>query len=1103
MAESIKSSEIYEPKILADLINQLEHAQKSMKDLNVQTKATATSLKTVLQGTKITDSNSINQANASLKESERLTRLKIQTDRESVKLEQDLSRLRQVKAREDKANNVATAQGVNAYKQQSAVLTQLKNKYKDLAVQNKDNTREARNLLREITQLDRKLKQVDATVGNHQRSVGKYSNALNKLKGMASGLIGVFALFSGVRFFANAETKLVSLQLALKNVMKTQERYAQSFKFLTEMSRSYGQDLLVLTDTYKGFIASSQSSGLQLSELNRIYESVIKAGSSLALSNDQISGSLLAISQMFSKGTVSAEELRGQLGERLPGAFGLMAKAIGVTEAELGKMMKRGEVMAKDVLPLLATELENTYGAGAVNNLKTVGGAWNVLKTNLMLYVNEANESNGITQKIAKAIGFLANNLTEIGSVLVKLIKHLVIYKTSMIAISVAQKLFMNDLGKMNFSLKQVKENMNSGSDSAGRFKGALKSMGVALLIALFVELSLKIYDTVSGIEAMREKLDIFNKMRSENEKHSDLFLENLDKEIKKTDILIKAKLKNGQITEAQAKIEREDAELRRRVIIQTKMDIIRMKQAELKTEIAKPLEDDFFQDKNADKNLLLRADRIRGMKDALSILTAEYGRYKSTLLDLESSVPDSVPNAIGKADEIKSLAKEIEEAQNSQLSDNFDRKVQELTTANKFRKKEIMESVALETEKATLILELENILQMNLRELRAEFLLEQKNDYNERAKLSRETLDKIDQDEQEKWDKKFQRLTEDLDNVYEQTELRKIAEIQYEEDVRTLKILSTTQTEDEKRRLLKESHEQRLRDEISYLEKSKNETREDAKAIMDLKIELARSTGEKITQIDKETLKATAEVVKITADYFIQQSNRRIEALDREMAQHEKAYSLYSDLAKSGNINAKESLALENQQIVEANKKKAQEQKKQQRIRLAETAFTSYSANASNPEVKNPLTKTITDITLLTAFINTLPTFEVGTEDTGSNGSGIDGRGGFLAINHPNERIVSKGDNAMMGGVSNSKLASTMNDFNSGKLVQVGEGANQLGGAWNFTPLLDEIKELSQIMKNKPELDLQVGELIQGTIDVVTSKTSGNTRFTNKYRVE
>ena len=65
----------------------------------------------------------------------------------------------------------------------------------------------------------------------------------------------------------------------------------------------------------------------------KIFVSLSEAGTALGLSNEDLNGSLYAISQMMSKGKVQAEELRGQLGERLPGAFNMAAEALGVTTA--------------------------------------------------------------------------------------------------------------------------------------------------------------------------------------------------------------------------------------------------------------------------------------------------------------------------------------------------------------------------------------------------------------------------------------------------------------------------------------------------------------------------------------------------------------------------------------------------------------------------------------------------------------------------------------------------------------------------------------------------------------------------------------------------
>ena len=249
--------------------------------------------------------------------------------------------------------------------------------------------------------------------------------------------------------------------------------------------------------------------------------------------------------------------------------------------------------------------------------------------------------------------------------------------------------------------------------------------------------------------------------------------------------------------------------------------------------------------------------------------------------------------------------------------------------------------------------------------------------------------------------------------------------------------------------------------------------------------------------------VKSINEIVKLSADYFIEQSNKKIAQIEKEQSMHEKAYSLYSDLAKNGNIQAKESLALENQLIAEANKKKQTELKKQAQWKMLEAGVSAYAKNAGDPNVKNPVMKTFSDITLLTQLLKSLPSFEVGTEDTGTNGNGIDGRGGFHAILHPNERVLTKEQNQLIGNVSNEDLALTMNKLNSGELVKLKEGATANVGNWQNMALISEIQDLKNIIKNKPDFKIEAGEIIQGAMSIVETKTTKNSVFTNKYMIK
>jgi hypothetical protein len=91
---------------------------------------------------------------------------------------------------------------LDTYQLESARLNKLRKEYKNLAAQNKSNTKEAKKLLKSITELDDKLKEIDDTVGQNQRSVGKYEDAMKKLNstlskaGIAAVLIKGFELLT-------------------------------------------------------------------------------------------------------------------------------------------------------------------------------------------------------------------------------------------------------------------------------------------------------------------------------------------------------------------------------------------------------------------------------------------------------------------------------------------------------------------------------------------------------------------------------------------------------------------------------------------------------------------------------------------------------------------------------------------------------------------------------------------------------------------------------------------------------------------------------------------------------------------------------------------
>ena len=125
--------------------------------------------------------------------------------------------------------------------------------------------------------------------------------------------------------------KLDGLNFAMETVISNSNELERTQAFLADITEKYGAEIVTTTERYIKFLTAAKQSNVALSDTEKIFRTVTKAAGVLGLSTDELNGTYLALEQMLSKGKVTTEELRRQLGERLPGAFGIMAEAIGVT----------------------------------------------------------------------------------------------------------------------------------------------------------------------------------------------------------------------------------------------------------------------------------------------------------------------------------------------------------------------------------------------------------------------------------------------------------------------------------------------------------------------------------------------------------------------------------------------------------------------------------------------------------------------------------------------------------------------------------------------------------------------------------------------------
>ena len=219
--------------------------------------------------------------------------------------------------------------------------------------------------------------------------------------------IGAAAIYAGKACF-DASLQMDRLVKSYTTIEGSTSGAVSQLDYIYEISNKLGLEFQSTAEAAKGFFAAGKGSALQ-KDLNGIFEGVSQAGAALSLSTEQMDGVFLALGQMISKGKVQAEELRGQLGERLPGAFNLAARAMGVTTAQLDDMLKKGQVTAEDMLPKLAAVLKDEFGPAAEQASQGAQGAVNRLSTEWNLFKATVMDNKGIIAAINAITGALEN----------------------------------------------------------------------------------------------------------------------------------------------------------------------------------------------------------------------------------------------------------------------------------------------------------------------------------------------------------------------------------------------------------------------------------------------------------------------------------------------------------------------------------------------------------------------------------------------------------------------------------------------------------------------------------------------------------------------
>ena len=190
-----------------------------------------------------------------------------------------------------------------------------------------------------------------AVFGGPEGAVGSLLGAPFGLPGMIAGgalgaQVGMVRKMAGEAGALAAEMK--RLKIAMKAVAGSAGEYALALQSVDEIADEFNVKVSTSTRSFTKLLASIKGAGGDVEDAKIVFKSISAAIKATGGNAEDVKSALLAMSQIFSKSKVSAEELQGQLGERLPGAVTTFAEATNRNLPQMQKDLKDGVVDLND-----------------------------------------------------------------------------------------------------------------------------------------------------------------------------------------------------------------------------------------------------------------------------------------------------------------------------------------------------------------------------------------------------------------------------------------------------------------------------------------------------------------------------------------------------------------------------------------------------------------------------------------------------------------------------------------------------------------------------------------------------------------------------------
>ena len=1137
----IKYSDLFiDDGAIEKLIQKLNQVEKAYKDLSKKIKDEAQKIKTETKNVNLADEGAIKKITEleqkiesltkkrkkekeTLTEVEKLKRKLIRLDTEQAKKEQELKLQIQEKTKSLKDSVRQDKSATGSMKQVEAALRRNILRYRSLSKEQRESTREGRQLLKTIQAQDKQVKKLNESIGRSQGSVGNYAKAF---KGLGRSILQLTGVAGGLAFITDAFSKVKDFEQAQADLQAISGKTSAELAGLTKQAKALGE--------------TTQFSASEITELQ------IELGK-LGFTTDQISQSTEAISNLAAATGTELGRAATLTGSALR-AFNLdateserVAAVLGVATTKTALDISQLETGLSTVAPVAASfgfSIEESVALlGQLSNAGFDASSSATATRNILLNLAD---SNG---KLAKQLGKPVTNIKELSEGLQKL---------SADGIDLAGALDLTDKRSVAAFNTFIK-----GSDSVVQLTDSITGQNEALRV-----MAEKRLNTLNG------SLKLLNSAWEG-------FLLDLNEGSGALDIVKRSVLFLAENLRAIIKV----LSLGASAFIAFKVGVIGTNLAmsiySARTKIAAFTSNLFsgnlkkltFSFKGL--NTAMKANVIGAVLGLVTSLIVAFDLWGDEINDAEEGLNDlktaAEKNQKSLEDRynsrlklskkaLKSLKADIQTELDAQIEANAKKKASDVANAKTFIKNaelvlkekqrilkegnfitqqeeanaEIDVSIAKEALKNAKLIAQQKFTQSRQEEILRKQLKGVNEELAKRPKTIKKTTKSII-DLGKKSDETTEKEIENagtLEAIFAKfreqrakgdKDLQKIIN-----DIDNQNILNAVQTEKEKQEQIAKIKRDALKKDVEETIANEDKKKEALKKIDENFNKEMKNINDK--QREKELREIQDIAATASIDAFDKVLNKQIESLEKL---EQKQLSIIDKQAERAQNGLENNLAFEEQQLAELEQKKIKAQKKQIQLDKIRTLYNAYSSASASGE-KNAIAKVLRDFSILQGLESAVMSFGSGTGEKGDISDAMDASKNGSKNGNSIQNGIVRGEShgkrgfgvpVLVEGNEGIWKGSTMAKFGKSNFMSLTRaidsgaiGSNfmqpqvnaiqmiQQGG--NDSRLLNEMKATRQAIENKPEQIVDVEKVTRGVMDFVDTRKSANKKIINRHRI-